>query len=73
MSSIQAGDAYIALEASVAATRRAFELQLLNPMNRETEIRGYRIAVEELSPYPFASLPPIRQSDYRVTLKVQRP
>ncbi len=70
---IQAGDAYIALEASVAATRRAFELQLLNPMNQETEIRGYEIEVEELSPYPFASLPPIRQSDYRVKLKVHRP
>lgn len=70
---IQAGDAYVALEASVATTRRAFELQLLNPMNQATEIRGYEIEVEELSPYLFASLPPIRQSDYRVKLKIQRP
>lgn len=69
---IQAGDAYIALEASVATTRRAFELQLLNPLNQATEIRGYEIEVEELSPYPFASLPPIRHEDYRVRLRVQR-
>lgn len=69
---IQMGDAFVALEASVATTRRAFELQLLNPMNQATEIRGYEIGIESLSPYPFASLPPIRHEDYRVTLKIQR-
>jgi hypothetical protein len=69
---IQVGDAYIALEASVANTRRAFELQILNPMNRETEVRGYTITVEALAPYPFAPNP-INPTDYRVTLRVHRP
>lgn len=68
---IQAGDAYIALEASVAATQRSFELQVLNPTNRETEVRGYLISVDSLSPYPFAP-DPIAPEDYRVTLHVTR-
>ncbi len=68
---IQMGDAYIALEASVASTRRAFELQVLNPMNRETEIRGYTVGVETLAPYPFAP-EPIDPANYRVTLRVTR-
>jgi hypothetical protein len=66
---IQAGDAHIALEAAVASTRRAFELQLHNPLNRETEIRGFTIELVELAPYPFASMPH-RPEDYRVTLKI---
>ena len=69
---IQMGDAYIALEASVANTRRAFELQVLNPMNRETEVRGFTITIESLAPYPFAP-EPIDPADYRVTLRVHRP
>lgn len=68
---IQVGDAYIALEASVSSTRRAFELQVLNPMNRETEIRGYTVGVEALAPYPFAP-EPIDPANYRVTLRVTR-
>jgi hypothetical protein len=68
---IQAGDAYIALEAAVASTQRSFELQVLNPTNRETEVRGYLINVESLSPYPFAPNP-IDPDDYRVTLRVTR-
>jgi hypothetical protein len=30
------------------------------------------IAIEALSPYPFASLPPIAPGDYRATLRVTR-
>lgn len=68
---IQVGDAHVALEASALGTRRAFELQVLNPMNRETEIRGYTIAIEELSPHPFLPMP-IEPGDYRVKLRVTR-
>jgi hypothetical protein len=68
---IQVGDAYIALEASVPGTHRAFELQLLNPLNRATELRGYTIEAEELSPYPF-TLMPTHPDDYRVRLRVYR-
>lgn len=68
---IQVGDAHIALEASVPGTRRAFELQLLNPLNRATELRGYTIEAEELSPYPF-TLMPTNPDDYRVHLRVSR-
>jgi hypothetical protein len=68
---IQVGDAHIALEASVPGTRRAFELQLLNPLNRATELRGYTIEAQELSPYPF-TLMPTDPNDYRVQLRVYR-
>lgn len=68
---IQVGDAYIALEASVPGTRRAFELQLLNPLNRATELRGYTIEAKELSPYPYTVVP-TNPDDYRVQLSVYR-
>lgn len=68
---IQMGDAHIALEASVPGTHRAFELQLLNPMNRATELRGYTIEAKELSPYPFTPMP-TDPDDYRVQLRVYR-
>lgn len=68
---IQAGDAHIALEASVPGTRRAFELQLLNPLNRATELRGYTIEAEALSPHPWTPIP-IDHDDYRVQLRVHR-
>ncbi len=68
---IQVGDAYIALEASVPGTRRAFELQLLNPLNRATELRGYTIEAKELSPYPYTVVP-TQPDDYRVQLNVYR-
>lgn len=68
---IQVGDAYMALEASVPGTHRAFELQMLNPLNRATELRGYTIEAEELSPHPWTPMP-IDPSDYRVRLRVYR-
>lgn len=68
---IQVGDAYIALEASVPGTRRAFELQLLNPLNRAAELRGYTIEAKELSPYPYTVVP-TNPDDYRVRLNVYR-
>lgn len=68
---IQAGDATVALEAGALGTRRSFELQVLNPTNRATDVRGYTIEVEALAPYPF-SLDPIKPADYRVTLRVFR-
>lgn len=68
---IQMGDAHIALEASVPGTHRAFELQLLNPLNRATELRGYTIEAKELAPYPF-TLRPTNPDEYRVQLHVYR-
>jgi hypothetical protein len=68
---IQAGDAYIALEASVAGTRRSFELQVLNPTKRAVDVRDYTVAVESLSPHPFLPMP-FEPDDYRVTLRITR-
>lgn len=68
---IQVGDAYMALEASVPGTHRAFELQLLDPLKRATELRGYTIEAEELSPHPWTPMP-IDPGDYRVRLHVYR-
>jgi hypothetical protein len=68
---IQVGDAYVALEVSAPGTRRELELQLLNPTNRSTQLRGYTIQVEEVTPYPYTIEPP-RPRDYRVTLSVHK-
>jgi hypothetical protein len=68
---IQAGDAFVALEVSAPGTRRSLELQLLNPANRSTQLRGYTIEVDEVSPYPY-TLVPTQPGDYRVRLHVHR-
>jgi hypothetical protein len=66
---IQAGDAYVALEATASGSRRAFELQLLNPTKRATTHGAYSIELQTLSPHPFASQP-IDPAAYRVTLRI---
>lgn len=67
---IQAGDAYVALEASTLGGRREFELQVLNPTNRSTTHGAYSIELVELSPYPFGD--PIAPGDYRVKLRIAK-
>jgi hypothetical protein len=68
---IQVGDAYVAVEVSAPGTRRELELQLLNPTNRATQLRGYTIEVQEVTPYPYTIEPP-RPRDYRVTFRVSK-
>jgi hypothetical protein len=68
---IQAGDAYVAFETSHLGGRREFELQLLNPTAKSTTHGDYSIALEDLTPYPFASMP-FPKSDYRAKVTVAR-
>ena len=68
---IQMGDAFVALEVSAPGTRRALELQLYNPANRSTELRGYTVEVQEVTPYPY-TVEPTDPDDYRVALRIHR-
>ncbi len=68
---IQVGDAHVALEVSAPGTRRTLELQLLNPTKRATQLRGYTIEVEDVTPYPY-TIVPTAPDDYRVTLRVHK-
>ncbi len=68
---IQVGDAHVALEVSAPGTRRSLELQLLNPTNRATQLRGYTIEVEDVTPYPYTVVPTL-PGDYRVKLRVHK-
>ena len=68
---IQMGDAHVALEVSAPGTRREVELQLLNPTKRATQVRGYTIEVEDVTPYPYTVVP-TPPGDYRVTLRVHK-
>ncbi|MCC7185171.1 MAG: hypothetical protein IT185_02935 [Acidobacteria bacterium] len=68
---IQVGDAHVALEVSAPGTRREVELQLLNPTNRATQVRGYTVEVADVTPYPYTVVP-TQPGDYRVTLRVHR-
>ena len=67
---IQAGDAYVALEASTLLGARDFELQLLNPTKKGTTHGSYSIELQEVSPYPFGE--PIKPADYRVKLRIAK-
>src|SRR5689334_22822466 len=67
---IQAGDAYVALEAILLGGRRDFELQALNPTKRGTTHGDYSIELQEVTPYPFGE--PIRPADYRVRLRIAK-
>jgi len=65
---IQAGDAYVALEASTLLGARDFELQLLNPTKKSTTHGSYSIELQEVSPYPFGT--PINPADYRIKIRI---
>ena len=68
---IWAGDATVRLVAMTTAnTSKNYELHTvdLKPVRH----RDLTIALESLSPYPFASLGPIKSGDYRATLRITR-
>jgi hypothetical protein len=68
---VWAGDATVRVVVSPSSGASAsYELHTadLKPVQH----RGVTIALEALSPYPFASKGPISPGDYRVTLKITR-
>jgi hypothetical protein len=38
--------------------------------NSEYRTGVYSVRIEQLAPYPFASLPPIKPEDWRVTIRI---
>ena len=67
---IQAGDAIVRVEALGPSGAAEFELHTatLQPAH----FQDFTITLAALSPYPFASLPPIAPVDYRATFRITR-
>jgi hypothetical protein len=68
---IQGGDAIVRIAVlPIHGERREYDLHTGNMMPVVHD--DLTIALVELVPYPFGSLPPIQPGDYRVTLRVTR-
>jgi hypothetical protein len=67
---VTAGDARVLIDVQSTGPTRRYELHTsdLKPVVHD----DLRIAVTDLQPYPFASLPPIKPADYRVTLNATK-
>ena len=67
---IHGGDARVLIDVRSSGPLRRYELHTsdLTPVVHD----GLTIAMTDLQPYPFASLPPIKPADYRVTLTVTK-
>jgi hypothetical protein len=64
------GDAIVRVVVSSSGSASTYELHTfdLKPVQRG----DLTISLETLSPYPFASLGPIKPGDYRATLRITR-
>lgn len=69
---IAAGDAAVAVKASVRGASRDVELMVNHQDARRADVSGYLVEVQELTPYPFASQGPISPDAYRLKLRVTR-
>ncbi len=67
---ITGGDAVVQVRASGDAGTAVLELHTGDLSRASVSYGGVRVALVELQPYPFSSLPPIVPSDYRITLQV---
>jgi hypothetical protein len=67
---ITGGDAVVQVRATGDAGTAVLELHTGDTSRASVSYGGVRVALIELQPYPFSSLPPIVPSDYRVTLQV---
>ena len=68
---IQGGDAIVRIAVTPAGGARV-DLELHTGDMKPVTYRGLTIALVQLVPYPFSSLPPIGPQDYRATLRVTR-
>jgi hypothetical protein len=69
---ITGGDATVRLEARRTTGERPQLLDLHTGDLAPVRYLTYTVALVELAPYPFSSLPPIAPGDYRVTVRVSR-
>jgi hypothetical protein len=67
---ITAGEAVLAFTLSRSGSPVPLSLSTASP--RQHVAAGWVLILSELTPYPFASRPPIDPKDYRVTLLVDR-
>ena len=66
-----AGDAIVRIVATSSGSGDSnFELHTFDL--KPVQFRDVTIALEALSPYPFASLGPIKPGDYRATVRITR-
>jgi hypothetical protein len=68
---IQGGDALVHVRV-VDGGSVPYELHTGDSSRASAVHGGFRIALEELQPYPFGSRPPIQPGDYRATFVVSR-
>jgi hypothetical protein len=68
---IQGGDALVHVRV-VDGGSFSYELHTGDSSRAAVVHGGFRIALEELQPYPFSSRPPIQPGDYRATFVVSR-
>ena len=67
-----AGDATVVVDTSSGGSSRRSELQINDAAKRRVSQGGFVVELTELSPYPFASRPPIAAGDYRATILITR-
>ena len=68
---IQGGDALAQVRA-IDGGSVPYELHTGDSSRAAVVHGGFRVALEELQPYPFSSRPPIQPGDYRATFIVSR-
>jgi hypothetical protein len=66
------GDAIVRVVVGSSGSASAYELHTASINLQSVQHGDLRIALETLSPYPFASLGPIKAGDYRATLRITR-
>ncbi len=67
---VWAGDAIVRVSVSSLGGASTYELHTVD--QKPAQHGDLTIALETLTPYPFASLGPIKPADYRATLRVTR-
>lgn len=67
---IQGGDAIVRIDVTPAGGGGVATFDLHTANSQPARIGTLVIALENLSPYPFGSLPPIGPGDYRATLRI---
>jgi hypothetical protein len=67
---IWAGDAIVRVVVSSSGSTSTYELHTVDL--KPAQHGDLTIALETLTPYPFASLGPIKPGDYRATLRITR-
>jgi hypothetical protein len=70
---IQGGDALVRIRVAQGASSASYDLHTGDSSRAAIVHQGVRIALLELQPYPFGSLPPIGPGDYRATFTASRP